>query len=51
MLAAFGVPAVQQKTAKTPAEAAEAAKSLGFPVAVKGLSETLTHKTEKGLVR
>ena len=34
----------------TPAEAADAAEKLGFPVAVKVLSRQITHKSDLGLV-
>lgn len=35
---------------KSPAEAADAAEKLGFPVVVKVLSGTITHKSDLGLV-
>ncbi|MEW5736448.1 MAG: acetate--CoA ligase family protein [Thermodesulfobacteriota bacterium] len=50
VLSACGIPVVPEKIAKTPEEAAAAADELGFPVAVKGLSDIILHKTEAGLV-
>lgn len=46
-----GVPLVEERAAATPAEAAAAAESLGFPVVLKGMIPGLLHKTEQGLVR
>jgi acetate---CoA ligase (ADP-forming) len=43
-----GVPLVAETLVKTPAEAARAARRLGFPVAVKVVSPDLAHKTEAG---
>jgi acetyl coenzyme A synthetase (ADP forming)-like protein len=48
LLHAYGIPAAQSKTAKTAEEAAKSATDIGFPVAVKILSDTITHKTEVG---
>jgi acetyl coenzyme A synthetase (ADP forming)-like protein len=48
LLQAAGVPLVPMATACTAGEAAQAARRLGFPVAVKLDSSTLTHKTEVG---
>ncbi len=50
-MAGFGVPVIQEIRAETPVAAAEAAGEIGFPVVLKGLGETLTHKTERGAVR
>jgi len=50
LLAGYGIPAVAEQVARTEAEAVAAARRIGFPVVVKGLSATLLHKTEKGLV-
>ncbi|RGE18950.1 acetate--CoA ligase family protein [Leucobacter sp. wl10] len=44
----YGVPVVEQRLATTPAEAAEAAEAIGFPVAVKICSPDIAHKTEAG---
>lgn len=51
LLAHYGLPVVEERTAATPEEAAGAARELGFPVVLKGLGPTLAHKTERGLVR
>jgi len=39
------------RLAQTATEAAQAAETLGFPVALKALSPELTHKSDAGLVR
>ena len=51
LLAAYGVPVVEEITAGNPEEAVAAAEKFGFPVVLKGLGPKLTHKTERGLVR
>ncbi|HEY3683653.1 MAG TPA: acetate--CoA ligase family protein [Streptosporangiaceae bacterium] len=51
LLAAYGIPAVEERAVDTPEEAVAAAGELGFPVAVKALSPALAHKTELGCVR
>jgi acyl-CoA synthetase (NDP forming) len=43
-----GVPLVAEALVETPAEAARAARRLGFPVAVKIVSPDLAHKTDAG---
>ena len=48
LLLAAGLPVVPTATATSAEEAAAAAERLGFPVAVKLASTTLTHKTEVG---
>ena len=48
LLQSAGIPLVPTVTARTADEAAAAATKLGFPVAVKLASTTLTHKTEVG---
>jgi acyl-CoA synthetase (NDP forming) len=50
-LAYYGVPVVEERIAGTPDEAAKWAEAIGFPIVVKGLGATLTHKTERGLVK
>ncbi|MBI9076977.1 MAG: acetate--CoA ligase family protein [Desulfatibacillum sp.] len=50
LLSAYGVPVVEEKIANSPEQAAEMAAETGFPVVLKGLGQTLTHKTEMGLV-
>ena len=44
----YGICTVQSKMARTAVQAARAAQEIGFPVAVKLLSDTITHKTEVG---
>ncbi len=51
LLAAHGIPMVSEVRATSPAEAAEAARRMGFPVVLKGNGQDLLHKTELGLVR
>jgi acyl-CoA synthetase (NDP forming) len=48
LLAAAGIPMVPTVDAETAGEAALAATRLGFPVAVKLASKTLTHKSDVG---
>ena len=45
-----GVPVTREVLARTKDEALAAAKSIGFPVVMKGCGHTLTHKTEQGMV-
>ncbi|NIM29113.1 MAG: CoA-binding protein [Gammaproteobacteria bacterium] len=51
VLARAGVPMVADRLARTPAEAAEAARALGLPVALKIASADIAHKTELDGVR
>ncbi len=51
VLVAYGIPTVATEVATNPASAAAAAEALGYPVVVKLLSETITHKTDVGGVR
>ncbi|THB75609.1 MAG: CoA-binding protein [Desulfobacteraceae bacterium] len=46
-----GVEVVDEIFAKTGVQAVEAARSLGFPVVLKGVGPELLHKTESGMVR
>ena len=48
LLNAYGISVVPTLLAKTAIEAAVAAEELGFPVCVKLLSKTITHKTDVG---
>jgi acyl-CoA synthetase (NDP forming) len=50
-LAAYGVPVVEEKLARTAQEALAAARALGYPVAIKAESPAIPHKTEAGVVR
>lgn len=51
LLAAYGIPTVETRVATSAEAAVAAAVELGFPVAVKLHSETITHKTDVGGVR
>ncbi|HAB19613.1 MAG TPA: bifunctional acetate--CoA ligase family protein/GNAT family N-acetyltransferase [Verrucomicrobiota bacterium] len=48
LLAAYGIPTVETHVAFTEDDAVKHAEKLGFPVAIKLFSETLTHKTDVG---
>src|SRR5262249_54087056 len=51
LLARYGVPVVEERTAATPDDAGRAADAIGYPVVVKLCGPTIAHKTERGLVR
>jgi succinyl-CoA synthetase beta subunit len=51
LLGEFGVPTVDEAVVDTAAHAATVADTLGYPVVVKLTGPTITHKTERGLVR
>ncbi|MEO8027374.1 MAG: bifunctional acetate--CoA ligase family protein/GNAT family N-acetyltransferase [Bryobacteraceae bacterium] len=51
LLALYGIPVVETRLAVTADDAVREAESLGFPVAVKLNSETITHKTDVGGVK
>jgi acetyltransferase len=51
VLAAYGIPTVQTQTATSEEEAIQHAEALGYPVVLKLLSETITHKTDVGGVQ
>jgi acetyltransferase len=51
LLASAGIPVTPIQVARDEGEAAAAARALGFPVAVKLWSRTITHKTDVGGVR
>jgi len=51
VLASYGIPVTREKLAKSADEAVSFAKEMGYPVVLKGCSATLTHKTEKGVIR
>ncbi len=51
LLAAYGIPTVETHIARSEDEAVAVAEKLGFPVALKLHSETLTHKTDVGGVQ
>jgi acetyltransferase len=46
ILAAYQIPTVETRVAKSCGEAIQIAEEIGFPVVVKLLSETITHKTD-----
>jgi acetyl coenzyme A synthetase (ADP forming)-like protein len=48
LLSCYGMHSVETVMAKTPTEAAAAASKIGFPVAVKLDSPTITHKSDVG---
>jgi acetyltransferase len=48
LLEAYGIPLVKGGEARSPQEAAEVAKRIGFPVAMKIISPQLLHKSEAG---
>ena len=51
LLASYGIPTVDTRIARSPAEAVKAAQAIGFPVVLKLHSETITHKTDVGGVQ
>jgi len=51
LLAAAGIATVSDRLVGTPQEAADAARALGLPVALKIASSEITHKTDVGGVR
>jgi acetyltransferase len=51
LLAAYGIPTVPTHVATSEAEALALAKEIGYPVVLKLLSETITHKSGVGGVR
>ena len=51
LLACYGLPVPPYALARTGAEAAAAAERIGFPVALKAVSEQVVHKSDAGAVR
>jgi succinyl-CoA synthetase beta subunit len=51
LLREYGIPTVDESVVDTASHAATAAAAVGFPVVVKLTGPTITHKTERGLVR
>ncbi len=51
VLAAYGVPVVDEALAQNASEAVAAAERLGYPVALKGRAADLAHKSDRGWVR
>ncbi|MEW5784480.1 MAG: acetate--CoA ligase family protein [Bacillota bacterium] len=50
VLACYGIATSPERLARTEEEAAEEAALLGYPVAVKGCSPAIAHKTGRGLI-
>jgi acetyl-CoA synthetase (ADP-forming) len=51
LLARYGVPVLDERTARDADSAASAAAAIGFPVVLKVCGDRIAHKTERGLVR
>lgn len=51
VLAAYGVPVVEERLARHADEAAAAARALGYPVVLKAEAPSILHKTELDVVR
>lgn len=51
VLAAAGIPTVQERLVLSESEMDAAVRELGFPLAAKGLVPEVVHKTDRGLVR
>ena len=51
LLREAGIPVPRERLVDTPDEAAEAARELGLPVALKLCARSIAHKTERDLVR
>ncbi len=51
LLAAWGIPVVEERVAADEEECVLAARSIGYPVVLKALGSSVLHKTERGLVR
>jgi acetyltransferase len=51
LLAAYNIPIVETRIARSEAEAIGAANAIGYPVVLKIYSETITHKTDVGGVQ
>ncbi|HEV7525146.1 MAG TPA: acetate--CoA ligase family protein, partial [Acidimicrobiia bacterium] len=51
LLAQYGVPVLDERTAADAGAAVAAAEAVGFPVVVKLCGDAIAHKTERGLVR
>jgi len=51
LLAAYDIPTVPTRPAATPEQAVKAATDIGYPVVLKVLSKTITHKSDVGGVQ
>jgi acyl-CoA synthetase (NDP forming) len=50
VLAQYGVPLLPEELASDPSDAVAAAERIGYPVVVKGVAGSVTHKSDLGLV-
>lgn len=50
ILSAYGIAATQEKMTREPEEAIQAAREIGYPVAMKVMSADIPHKTEAGVI-
>ncbi|MBP7737919.1 MAG: acetate--CoA ligase family protein [Spirochaetes bacterium] len=50
ILGSYSIPITGEKVARSLDEALSIARGIGYPVALKGSSRTITHKTERGLI-
>jgi acetyl-CoA synthetase (ADP-forming) len=51
LFAGYGIPVTREALAHDAAGAVAAAERLGFPVVLKGVSDTIIHKSDSGLVK
>jgi acetyltransferase len=51
VLSQYGIPTVETRIARSEDDAVEQARQIGFPVALKIFSDTITHKTDVGGVK
>ncbi len=51
VVASVGVPITKEELATSKDDAVKIAEGIGYPVAMKGSSHNLTHKTEMGMIR
>jgi len=51
LLSLFGIPVAEERMVSTLEEALDAAREIGYPVAVKLVSQDIPHKTEAGVVQ
>jgi len=51
VLAAYNIPVTKEKLVNDSKELSNALEQVGYPLVLKGCSEEIAHKTEKGLIR